>query len=195
MAAGCRISALLDRLVTEKLKAKPKDLRRGLEVDRGAVDFPFGHTIGLRELTATPSDLTDEEQATIDACATSTADSKTNTRTPTNCPTRWTRLGEDRDGARRLRRSAGQLRSRRDRPRRRLRQHRRGRRPLHRSWLSSAPKTRRRPAARRLDRSRGERDAGEPSTAAVQRAVITIGGQLRRRRTRTTPSSRCPTGW
>src|SRR5260370_25061010 len=32
-----------------------------------AVDFPYGHAAGLRELEGKPADLTIEEQATIDA--------------------------------------------------------------------------------------------------------------------------------
>jgi ParB family transcriptional regulator, chromosome partitioning protein len=36
-------------------------------VDRGGVDFPFGHTNGLRELEGKPIDLTEEERATLDA--------------------------------------------------------------------------------------------------------------------------------
>ena len=32
-----------------------------------AVDFPYGHVNGLRELDGKPADLTSEEQATIDA--------------------------------------------------------------------------------------------------------------------------------
>jgi ParB family chromosome partitioning protein len=60
--------ALLDSLVAEKLKAEAEKIAaegwKWLEVN---VDFPFGHTHRLRELDGTPTDLTAEEQATIKA--------------------------------------------------------------------------------------------------------------------------------
>src|SRR5208283_2597455 len=52
---------LLDGLVAEKVDAEGW---KWIEVN---VDFPFGHTHRLRELDGTPTDLTAEEQATIDA--------------------------------------------------------------------------------------------------------------------------------
>jgi len=59
---------LLDGLVAEKLKAEAEQIAgegwKWIEVN---VDFPFGHTHHLRELDGTPTDLTAEEQATIDA--------------------------------------------------------------------------------------------------------------------------------
>ncbi|HEX3704399.1 MAG TPA: ParB/RepB/Spo0J family partition protein, partial [Vicinamibacterales bacterium] len=59
---------LLDGLVAEKLKAEAETIAaegwKWIEVD---VDFPYGHTHHLRELEGTPTDLTAEEQATIDA--------------------------------------------------------------------------------------------------------------------------------
>jgi ParB family transcriptional regulator, chromosome partitioning protein len=59
---------LLDGLVTEKLKTEVETIAaegwKWIEVN---VDFPFGHTHHLRELDGTPTDLTTEEQATIDA--------------------------------------------------------------------------------------------------------------------------------
>ena len=65
MAAGCRMSALLDRLVTEKLKAEAETIAaEGWKWIEVAVDFPYGHTSGLRELEGEPVDLTAEEQAT-----------------------------------------------------------------------------------------------------------------------------------
>ena len=60
--------ALLDRLVIEKLQAEAETIaRRGLEVDRGRADFPYGHTAGLRRLDGETVDLTDEERASLDA--------------------------------------------------------------------------------------------------------------------------------
>ena len=59
---------LLDGLVAEKLKAEAETIAaegwRWIEV---AVDVPYGHAHRLRELEGTPADLTAEEQATIDA--------------------------------------------------------------------------------------------------------------------------------
>jgi ParB family chromosome partitioning protein len=59
---------LLDGLVAEKLKTKAETIAaegwKWIEVN---VDFPFGYTHHLRELEGTPTDLTAEEQATIDA--------------------------------------------------------------------------------------------------------------------------------
>ncbi|MCK1349223.1 ParB family chromosome partitioning protein [Bradyrhizobium sp. GM0.4] len=60
--------ALLDRLVAEKLKAEAETIAtegwRWIEV---AIDFPYGHTRDLRELDGVPADLSAEEQATIEA--------------------------------------------------------------------------------------------------------------------------------
>ena len=59
---------LLDGMVAERLKTEAEKIAaegwRWIEVN---VDFPFGHTHHLRELDGTPTDLTTEEQATIEA--------------------------------------------------------------------------------------------------------------------------------
>jgi ParB family transcriptional regulator, chromosome partitioning protein len=59
---------LLDGLVAERLKTEAEKIAaegwKWIEVN---VDFPFGHTHHLRELDGTPTDLTTEEQATIEA--------------------------------------------------------------------------------------------------------------------------------
>jgi ParB family chromosome partitioning protein len=60
--------ALLDRLVTEKLTAEAETVaKEGWKWITVALDLPFGHATGLRELDGKPADLTAEEQATIDA--------------------------------------------------------------------------------------------------------------------------------
>lgn len=60
--------ALLDRLVTEKLKAEAETIAaEGWKWISVAVDFPYGHSNGLREIEGKPVDLSPEEQATIDA--------------------------------------------------------------------------------------------------------------------------------
>ena len=60
--------ALLDRLVTEKLKAEAETIAaEGWKWISLAVDFPYGHTDGLRELEGKPVDLSPEELTTIDA--------------------------------------------------------------------------------------------------------------------------------
>lgn len=62
---------LLDRLVTEKLKVEAETIAaEGWKWIAVAVNFPYGHTDDLRELDGVPSDLTDEERATIDALKT-----------------------------------------------------------------------------------------------------------------------------
>jgi ParB family chromosome partitioning protein len=59
---------LLDRLVTEKLKAEAETIAaEGWKWIAVAVDFPYGHADGLRELDGQPVDLTEEERATLDA--------------------------------------------------------------------------------------------------------------------------------
>lgn len=60
--------ALLDSLVVEKLKAAAEAVAaEGWKWVEVAVSFPFGHTNGLRELVGAPTELTDDEQATIDS--------------------------------------------------------------------------------------------------------------------------------
>ncbi|MGX1058002.1 ParB family chromosome partitioning protein [Bradyrhizobium japonicum] len=59
---------LLDRLVTERLKAEAETIAaEGWKWISVAVDFPYGHATGLRELEGKPLDLSPEEQVTIDA--------------------------------------------------------------------------------------------------------------------------------
>jgi ParB family transcriptional regulator, chromosome partitioning protein len=59
---------LLDRLVTDKLKAQAETIAaEGWKWIAVAVNFPYGHTDGLRELDGVPSDLTDDERASVDA--------------------------------------------------------------------------------------------------------------------------------
>ncbi len=60
--------ALLDRLVVEKLASEAEALRgEGWKWIEVAVEFPYGHTSGLRRLTGEAASLTDEEQASHDA--------------------------------------------------------------------------------------------------------------------------------
>ncbi|MBB4096716.1 ParB/RepB/Spo0J family partition protein [Sphingomonas kyeonggiensis] len=60
--------ALLDRLVAEKLKTSAEAIAaEGWKWIEVAVGFPYDTTRGLRELQGEPLDLTAEEQATIDA--------------------------------------------------------------------------------------------------------------------------------
>src|SRR3954462_1095536 len=59
---------LLDRLATEKLKAEAETIAaEGWKWIAVAVDFPYGHTSGLREIAGEPADLREEERATLDA--------------------------------------------------------------------------------------------------------------------------------
>ncbi len=60
--------ALLDGLVAERLKTEAETIAaEGWKWIEVAIDFPYGHTHGLRELEGVATDLTSEEQATIDA--------------------------------------------------------------------------------------------------------------------------------
>lgn len=59
---------LLDRLVTEKLKAEAETIAvEGWKWIEVAVSFPYNHDYGLRQLDGTPADITAEEQTAIDA--------------------------------------------------------------------------------------------------------------------------------
>src|SRR6185312_4136212 len=59
---------LLDRLATEKLKAEAETIAaEGWKWIAVAVDFPYGHANGLRELQGEPAGLTEQEQGTLDA--------------------------------------------------------------------------------------------------------------------------------
>ncbi|WP_456057518.1 ParB/RepB/Spo0J family partition protein [Aliidongia dinghuensis] len=61
-------AALLDQLVTDKLKAVAEEIaREGWKWVAVGVSFPYGATNGLRELVGVPIDLTADERATIDA--------------------------------------------------------------------------------------------------------------------------------
>ncbi|MEW6395639.1 MAG: DNA-binding protein [Pseudomonadota bacterium] len=59
---------LLDRLVMKKLKTEAEKIAaEGWKWIAVAVDFPYGHSNGLRELEGEPADLTAEERATLAA--------------------------------------------------------------------------------------------------------------------------------
>jgi ParB family chromosome partitioning protein len=58
---------LLERLVTEKLKAEAESIAaEGWKWIELAVSFPYNHDFGLRQLEGAPTDITPEEQATIE---------------------------------------------------------------------------------------------------------------------------------
>ncbi|OYX01460.1 MAG: DNA-binding protein, partial [Rhizobiales bacterium 32-66-8] len=60
--------ALLDGLVAERLKTEAETIAaEGWKWIEVAIDFPYGHIHGLRPLEGVAIDLTSEEQATIDA--------------------------------------------------------------------------------------------------------------------------------
>src|ERR1700730_12849185 len=59
---------LLDRLVTNRTNAQSETIAaEGWKWIAVAVNFPYGHTDDLRELDGVPSDLTDDERASVDA--------------------------------------------------------------------------------------------------------------------------------
>lgn len=58
----------MERLVSEKLKAEAEAIAaEGWKWIEVAVGFPYGNTMGLRELLGATVDLTDEERATREA--------------------------------------------------------------------------------------------------------------------------------
>ncbi len=60
--------ALLDRLAREKLGEAADSLRaEGWKWSEVAIDFPYGHTNGLRRLAASYAPIAEEEQARYDA--------------------------------------------------------------------------------------------------------------------------------
>ncbi|MBL1258837.1 hypothetical protein [Methylocystis sp. Sn-Cys] len=60
--------ALLDRLVAEKLRTIADEIaEEGWKWVEAAVNLPYGLTNGLRKLTGTPSNLTENEHATREA--------------------------------------------------------------------------------------------------------------------------------
>jgi ParB family chromosome partitioning protein len=61
-------AGLLNRLVAEKLDASVAEIRgEGWKWIEAAVDFPYGHTFGMRRITGERSSLTEEEQQAYDA--------------------------------------------------------------------------------------------------------------------------------
>jgi ParB family chromosome partitioning protein len=62
---------LLETLVTEKLKADAETIAtEGWKWIEVAIEFPYGHDHGLRQVDGVPSDLTDEERTTREALRT-----------------------------------------------------------------------------------------------------------------------------
>ncbi|HWB51263.1 MAG: ParB/RepB/Spo0J family partition protein [Alphaproteobacteria bacterium] len=62
---------LLETLVTEKLKAEAETVAaEGWKWIAVGIEFPYGHDHGLRQLDGVPADLTDEERATREALRT-----------------------------------------------------------------------------------------------------------------------------
>ena len=60
-------AALLDRLAREKLERAAEEIRaEGWKWSETAIDFPYGHTTGLRRLSGTQAPITEEEQARYD---------------------------------------------------------------------------------------------------------------------------------
>jgi len=63
--------ALLETLVTQKLKAEAETIAaEGWKWIAVGIEFPYGHDHGLRQLDGAPADLTDEERATREALRT-----------------------------------------------------------------------------------------------------------------------------
>ncbi|WP_439402663.1 ParB N-terminal domain-containing protein [Bradyrhizobium sp. DASA03068] len=175
---------LLDRLVTEKLTAEAKTIAaEGWKWIEVAIDFPYGHTRGLRELDGVSADLTAEEQATIEALE-----------------AEYARLEAEHDGADELPDDVDQrlgeietaLGAFNDRPV--IYQpadiaragvfvgiDAEGKLLVHRGYVRPVDEV---PPVTEPEQGRGGEpgaaalDGAEPSAPVVQRAVITIGGQV-----------------
>ena len=170
--------ALLDRLVTEKLKAEAETIAaEGWKWISVAVDFPFGHTGGLRELEGKPVDVTVEEQATIDALNAEHDRLEAEYQDADELPDEVDqRLGEIEAALAAFEDRSDDLRSRRHRPRRRLRQHRFRRPALDRSGLCPAGG---RGAGGRSRNRAGRRyviDGRPRGSASVPGTVISVAG-------------------
>ncbi len=173
--------ALLDSLVSNKLKAEAEKIAavgwKWVEVN---VDFPFGHTHRMRQLDGAPADFTAEERATIEALKAEHARLETEYESAGELPDEVdARLGEIETA----------LAAFEDRPR--------SYDPLEidRAGVFVSIGSDGSPAVDRgyvrpedepaaSTETDGERESGddtntggEPATPAVQRAVITIGGQ------------------
>ena len=117
---------LLDRLVTEKLKAEAETIAaEGWKWVEAAVDFPYGHDHHLRRLDGTPLDLTAEEQATFAALNAEHDRLEAEYAKADELPDEVDqRMGEIETALAEIRRSPGSVRAGRHRTRRRFRQHR-----------------------------------------------------------------------
>jgi ParB family chromosome partitioning protein len=130
---------LLDRLVTEKLKAEAETIAaEGWKWIAVAVDFPYSHTSGLRELEGEPVDLTEREQATLDALNAEYLKIEEDYQDRRTARRDRSASRRNRGGAVRPGSSIARLRSGRDRPCRRLRQHRCRGFAVDRPWLRAA---------------------------------------------------------
>ena len=139
--------ALLDRLVTEKLEREAEAIRaEGWKWIEVAPDFPYGHTYDLRRLIGEQRKLTEDEIAAHDGPAGRVRQAgRRPTREANEIPEEVDqRLSEIETALAAFDERPGRLRPGRDRPRRRLREHRRVRGLAGRTRLSSGPKTSRR---------------------------------------------------
>ena len=70
MAAGCRTRRCSTGWRSEKLQAEAERLRpEGWKWIAVGLDFPYGHTHGLRRLTGETVALTEEERASLRCAA------------------------------------------------------------------------------------------------------------------------------
>jgi ParB family transcriptional regulator, chromosome partitioning protein len=172
---------LLDRLVTEKLTAEANKIaREGWKWITVDIDFPYGHNGHLRQLDGTPVDVTAEEQAAIAALTAEHDKLEAEYQDADELPDEVdARLGEietallaleDRplkfDPAE-IARAGVFVSIARD-----------GTLCVDRGYVRPEDEP---PSGIEPDSDRthepGEHGAGEPASSAVQRAIITIGGQ------------------
>ena len=173
--------ALLDSLVADKLTAEAgKIAAEGWKWVEVNVDFPFGHTHRLRQLDSAPADVTAEELATIEALKAEHARLEAEYESADELPDEVdARLGEIETA----------LAAFEDRPRSYdpaevaragvfVSIGSDGSLSVDRGWVRPEDEP---PARTETDDERKSGDGtgggSEPATPAVQRAVITIGGQ------------------
>ena len=192
--------ALLDQLVVEKLQREAETVAaEGWKWIEVAPDFAYGHHFGLRQLRGDTVPLTAEEEATRDALRAGIRPARGGVRLRRG-GARGDRPAHDRDRdhARHAGRSAGGVRSRGNRARRRVRQHRRRGRLEGRAGLHPAGG---RAAGRGGPRDRRGRPATPPMSRSTRRLMprraatsFTACRSLPQSRRRKTASSRCRTG-
>ena len=196
LAAGSGVARPPGHREAQDRGRKPCAPRAG-SGSRSRADFPYGHTAGLRRLIGATVDLTDGGAGELSTRSRPRYDRlEAEYAEADELPDEVDqRLGEIETALAAFENRPVDLRSGRDRPRRRLRQHRRRRRAAHRSRLRP-PRGRSAGRAGRRRRWRRRRETADADSGRSSVPVITHRRRARPRpkRRRTTASSRCRIG-